>query len=215
MNREEFIELLREGLPHVDIARRLGVTHPLIARLIRQLSHRDLVAVAMARPVAYVPPVKVSTLTPVDVIGEVMSVLDELRHIRGFLASPDGVATFRNPSTRLTHQLQVLDRILRWAESFIGLRKQMAEWSGFEAWRDEMLAILEEEAPELRERLVRRIAAKVLVDRKPKAVEQPEPRRAPVIDPAQVPPSLRPFVVQMNAPDGLRDHGHAAEACTG
>lgn len=154
--------MLGTGMRHADIARAFGVTQPLITRLVNFLSHDDLVQIAMARPPAYVPPVKVTTIRPVDLVGEVIDVLDEIHAVKAFLNSPDGADAIPLTSTRLNLKIQLMDRQLRWVETFLRLRAQMAEWNGFVAWQKDFLALLQEEAPDLKRRLQERIAAKVL-----------------------------------------------------
>ncbi len=166
--KREFVALLADGVRHKEIAARYGVSEPRVSQLVRRLEHADLLQIVLARPPAVVTPVRVTTLGPIDVITEQMSVLEELQQIRVFLASPEAAQIFR-PATLVQLRLQTLDRLTRWTQAFMATRQQLAEAMGFEVWRRDLLALLEEEAPEVKARLLARIQGRVYVQPVPPA----------------------------------------------
>jgi hypothetical protein len=98
--REDLKRLLGEGLGISDIARRYSVNHSTISRAVRALDHQDLVAVALGnRCQPKVPKVPAPDLqAPVDVMGEVMSVIEDIRHIPAWLVSDEVKASLKTPA---------------------------------------------------------------------------------------------------------------------
>jgi hypothetical protein len=78
-------------------------------------------------------------------MGEVISVIEELRGIRAWLDSEAG--QLLAPRARIDLILSVADRKLRWAESVVSTRGRLLELVSVEVWLQELLVILDEVAP--------------------------------------------------------------------
>jgi hypothetical protein len=179
--REDLKRLLAEGLGVTDIARRYGVNHSTISSAVRALDHQDLVAVALGnRCQPKIPEVPVPDLqAPVDVMGEVMSVIEDIRHMRAWLVSDEAKAALKTQA-RVNYVIALFDKRLRWAETFISTRSKLLELITFDHWLNEMLAIIEAEGRcpkcgtvlNLKERIRDRIHLRLVGrDHRPRAVE--------------------------------------------
>lgn len=175
VDKAEFKLMVAQGTSQQEIGKRFGKTQPQISRLMRQLTPKDLYEIVMTRPPAVTMPVKVKSLGPTDIVEEVMGVLDKLKEIRAFLEEeekkPQEERIFKRPDQRLFYMLGTLDRILRWAETFMNLRKQMAEMIGFEVWRKEFLSLLDDVAPDVKVKLMQRIQEKLFVRQAVKVID--------------------------------------------
>jgi hypothetical protein len=94
-------------------------------------------------------------------MGEVMSVIEDIRVMRAWLASDEGRATLKTPA-RLNYTLALFDKRLRWAETFVVTRSKLLELITVEVWLQDMLAIIEEEAPGAKARILERIRARII-----------------------------------------------------
>jgi hypothetical protein len=56
----------------------------------------------------------------------------------------------------------IFDRRLRWAETFVATRSKLLELITVEVWLQEMLAIIEEEVPGAKARILERIRARII-----------------------------------------------------
>jgi len=135
------------------------------AERLRQAGYRAILAVPLA-----VEGKTVGVLAVGDVPGRVFTD-EEIQLVQAFAAQ----ATLAFANARLYDEA----------------KRRRAEAERASQAKDELLAMLAEESPKLRERLIRRIVAKVYVERAPKSVRHDEPLRDPTIDPAQLPPSIR------------------------
>jgi hypothetical protein len=161
--REDLKRLLAQGLGPSEIARQYGLNHSTVSRAIRALEHQDLVAVVLGNRcqpnLPEVPPPALDA--PIDVMGEVMGVIEDIRVMRAWLDSDEGRSTLKTP-TRLNYTLALFDKRLRWAETFVATRSKLLELITVEVWLQEMLAIIEEEAPGAKARILDRIRARII-----------------------------------------------------
>ncbi len=154
-----------------EIARQYGVTHSTVSRATRALGHEDLMAVVLGgRCQPKLPEVPAPDLdAPVDVMAEVVSVIEDIRHMRAWLASEEAKVALKTP-VRVSYAIALFDKRLRWAEAFVSTRSKLLELISVDHWLREMLAIVEEvgrcpkcgEDTHARERVLERIRAKLL-----------------------------------------------------
>jgi len=92
--KEDLKRLLAEGLGVSEIARRFNISHSIVSRAVRALDHQDLVSAILGdRCQPKLPEIPPPSLdAPVDVMGEVMSVIEDIRHLRAWLASDEARA---------------------------------------------------------------------------------------------------------------------------
>jgi hypothetical protein len=161
--RDDLKRLLGQGLGPSEIARRYGLNHSTVSRAIRALEHQDLVAVVLGNrcqpSVPQIPPPTVDA--PIDVMGEVLEVIHDIRAMRVWLASNEAKATLGTPA-RLGYTLALFDKRLRWAETFLNVRSKLLELISLDVWSQELLQMLAEEGPHFKERMLERIRARVL-----------------------------------------------------
>jgi IclR helix-turn-helix domain len=97
--RDDLKRLRGQGLGPSEIARRYGLNHSTVSRAIRALEHQDLVAVVLGNrcqpSLPQIPPPTVDA--PIDVMGEVMEVIHDIRAMRLWLASDEARATLGTP----------------------------------------------------------------------------------------------------------------------
>jgi IclR-like helix-turn-helix domain-containing protein len=161
--RDDLKRLLGQGLGPSEIARRYGLNHSTVSRAIRALEHQDLVAVVLGNrcqpSLPQIPPPTVDA--PVDVMGEVMGVIEDIRAMRLWLASDEARATLGTPA-RLGYTLALFDKRLRWAETFLNARSKLLDLISVDVWMTEMLEMLAEEGgPHLKERMMERIRERI------------------------------------------------------
>lgn len=161
--RDDLKRLLAQGLGPSEIARQYGLNHSTVSRAIRALEHQDLVAVVLGNrcqpKLPEVPPPALDA--PIDVMGEVISVIQDIRVMRAWLDSDEGRATLKTPA-RLNYTLALFDKRLRWAETFVATRSKLLELITVEVWLQEMLVIIEEEAPGAKARILDRIRVRII-----------------------------------------------------
>ena len=168
--RDDLKRLLGQGLGPSEIARRYGLNHSTVSRAIRALAHQDLVAVVLGNrcqpSLPQIPPPTVDA--PVDVMGEVVEVIQDIRAMRVWLDSEEAKSTLKT-SARLGYTLALFDKRLRWAETFLNARSKLLDLISVDVWMQEMLQmIVEEGGPHLKERMLERIRERVFGRRVPR-----------------------------------------------
>jgi IclR helix-turn-helix domain len=168
--RDDLKRLLGQGLGPSEIARRYGLNHSTVSRAIRALAHQDLVAVVLGNrcqpSLPQIPPPTVDA--PVDVMGEVVEVIHDIRAMRVWLASDEARATLGTPA-RLGYTLAVFDKRLRWAETFLNARGKLLDLISVDVWIQEMLQMIAEEGGlHLKERMLERIRERIFGRRLPR-----------------------------------------------
>ena len=162
--RDDLKRLLGQGLGPSEIARRYGLNHSTVSRAIRALEHQDLVAVVLGnRCQPSLPQIPHPTVdAPVDVMGEVMEVIQDIRAMRVWLDSAEAKSTLKT-SARLAYTLALFDKRLRWAETFLNARSKLLDLISVDVWMQEMLQMIAEEGgPHLKERMLERIRARII-----------------------------------------------------
>jgi DNA-binding transcriptional regulator LsrR (DeoR family) len=154
--RDDLKRLLGQGLGPSEIARRYGLNHSTVSRAIRALEHQDLVAVVLGNrcqpSLSQIPPPTVDA--PIDVMGEVMEVIQDIRAMRVWLDSAEAKSTLKT-SARLACTLALFDKRLRWAERFLAARSKLLDLISVDVWMQEMLQMIAEEGgPHLKERML-------------------------------------------------------------
>ena len=158
--RDDLKRLLGQGLGPSEIARRYGLNHSTVSRAIRALAHQDLVLGNRCQPsLPQIPPPTMDA--PVDVMGEVVEVIQDIRAMRVWLASDEARATLGTPA-RLGYTLALFDKRLHWAETFLNARGKLLGLISVDVWMQEMLQMIAEEGgPHLRERMLERIRERI------------------------------------------------------
>jgi hypothetical protein len=154
--------ILRKGLRPVEIARQYQVNQGMVSKAIRKLSYLelfDVVRLGQWKPASFeIAPVPLDA--PVDVIGVLNSVLSDAMAMRVYLETDEG----RTLAARM--RFQTLDKSmaarLNWADSFVRNRAKLLELISVDQWLNEMLAIIEQEGPGLKERVVERVRQRLL-----------------------------------------------------
>jgi IclR helix-turn-helix domain len=154
--RDDLKRLLGQGLGPSEIARRYGLNHSTVSRAIRALEHQDLVAVVLGNRcqpnLPQIPPPTVDA--PIDVMGEVIEVIQDIRAMRVWLDSAEAKSTLKT-SARLAYTLALFDKRLRWAERFLAARSKLLDLISVDVWMQEMLQMIAEEGgPHLKERML-------------------------------------------------------------
>jgi hypothetical protein len=99
---------------------------------------------------------------PIDVMGEVVEVIQDIRAMRAWLDSAEAKSTLKT-SARLAYTLALFDKRLRWAETFLNARSKLLDLISVDVWMQEMLQMLAEEGgPHLKERMLERIRARII-----------------------------------------------------
>jgi hypothetical protein len=161
--RDKLVRLLGEGVPEAQIARMYRVSRSAISQAIRAVPRTALIEVLRSR--AGASPVDVRPVPApraVDVMGVVLGVLEELRDLRRVLASTEAQVVL-NLGQRLQLRLATVDRTLRWAESFLAANKHLMEVVSFDLVLKELVSVLDEVDPALREKFLARVRARGLV----------------------------------------------------
>jgi hypothetical protein len=195
--RDDLKRLLGQGLGPSEIARRYGLNHSTVSRAIRALGHQDLVAVVLGNrcqpSLPQIPPPTVDA--PVDVMGEVVEVIQDIRAMRLWLASDEARATLRTP-VRLTYTLALFDKRLRWAETFLNARSKLLDLISVDVWMQEMLQLIAEEGgPHLKERMLERIRERIFGRRVPRLATKQDGNESAAESSQDVNPG----------PEGIRD----------
>jgi hypothetical protein len=99
-----------------------------------------------------IPPPTVDA--PIDVMGEVIEVIQDIRAMRVWLDSAEAKSTLKT-SARLAYTLALFDKRLRWAERFLAARSKLLDLISVDVWMQEMLQMIAEEGgPHLKERML-------------------------------------------------------------
>lgn len=99
-------------------------------------------------------------------MNDMFEIRDRLKGIQAMLQDEITNESPRGRMARTHLALATTDRQIRWIDTFVSVRKQMVEWAGFEAWRREFLALLDEVSPGIKELLLARIQERLFVGRR-------------------------------------------------
>lgn len=149
-------ELIEKGYTGVEIARKFGVSREAVRKAVALAQREHLAELVMARArstrldLPDVSPVRATS--PVDIMGEVMSVIEDVRAFRGWLGSEEAkqIPLHR----RIEYLRSVWDVKLHWASGFIQVYSKLLDLIAFDTWLRDILDIAEEVSRAMRERLL-------------------------------------------------------------
>jgi hypothetical protein len=155
------VESLLQGTRGADIAQSFNVTPAAVSQAIKALPKSALLTVVLGRltinPAPLQPP---RDAQPVDVMGVVRRVHEELLVVLDFLQSP--AANTIKLGHRVQLRLATLERLLKWAQTFVETNRHLLDLMGVEVWLRQLQELLAEVDPSLRERLLERVQARGL-----------------------------------------------------
>jgi hypothetical protein len=148
-------EHIERGYNPAIIARKFGVSREAATQAVARSQRAMLAEMVMRQserttvPLPEVAPA--TTGSPIDIMGEVMSVIEDVRAFRAWLVSEEAK---RIPlHRRLEYFQKVWDTKLHWADRFIQVYSKLLDLIAFDTWLRDILDIAERVAPGSREQI--------------------------------------------------------------
>ena len=147
---------LAKGMNFSEISRRYGVTRNAVAKAVERLQRKQLADSikkgSLEQAKLSLPKLApVSTTSPIDIMGEVMSVIEDVKVFREWLGSEE--AKKIGLHKRIEYFMNVWDTKLKWANGFIQVYDKLLNLVAFDTWLRDILEIAEQVAPGAKEQI--------------------------------------------------------------
>jgi hypothetical protein len=159
LDTKTVLDLLDRGFTAATIARKLGVSREAANKAVSRVQRERLAGLLQqqADTIAVAIPeiVPATSNSPIDIMGEVMSVIEDVRIFRAWVGSDEAK---KIPLHRRIEYLQKVWEVkLHWASGFIQVYSKLLDLIAFDTWLRDILDIAEEVSPGSREKIRARL----------------------------------------------------------